>query len=96
MNNYSPAELAAALKAVDRKAAVDVEFKKKALLQPREALQEVMDREVPLGQVLTVFDFDLDFDTAVVAPPPTKSERLRIRLNKIGAMIFPEAAEDGE
>jgi hypothetical protein len=96
MNDYSPAALAAALKAVERKAAVDVEFKKKALLQPREALQEVIDREVPASQVLTVFDFDLDFDTALVTPPPTKSERLRVRLDKIGALIFPEAAEDGE
>lgn len=95
MSQWSPAELAAALQAVDRKAAVDVEFKKKALLQPREALQEVSGREVPPGPVLAIFDFDLDFDTAPLVPPPTKAERLRARLDKIGALIFPEAAESG-
>jgi len=95
MSTWSPAELAAALKAVDYKAAVDAEFKKKALLNPREALQEVSDREVPPGPVLDIFDFDLDFDTVWMAPPPTKSERLRDRLNKLGALIFPEA-DSGE
>ncbi|MDD2901314.1 MAG: hypothetical protein PHU44_02640 [Syntrophales bacterium] len=95
MSNWSPAELTAALEAVDRKAAVDAEFKKKALLQPREALQEATGREVPQGPVLEVFDFDLYFDTAPLAPPPTKAEHLKARLDKIGALIFPEAAESG-
>jgi hypothetical protein len=95
MSNWSPAELAAALQAVDRKAAVEAEFKQKALLQPREALQEVSGREVPAGPVLEVLDFDLNFDTAPVAPPPTKAERLKARLDKIGALIFPEMADSG-
>ncbi|RJR43252.1 MAG: hypothetical protein C4567_05910 [Deltaproteobacteria bacterium] len=95
MSKWTPAELAAALETVNRKAAVDAEFKKKALLQPREALQEACGREVPPGPVLEVFDFDLYYDTAPLAPPPTKAERLKARLEKIGALIFPELAGSG-
>ncbi len=95
MSHWSPSELAAALRAADRKAAVDDEFRKKVLLQPREALQEAGGREVPAGPVLEVFDFDLYFDMAPVAPPPTKAERVKARLDKIGALIFPELAGSG-
>jgi hypothetical protein len=96
MNNWSPTELRAALKAADRKAAVEADFKKEALLNPREALLEVSDREVPTGPILAVFDYDLEFDTVQVTPPPTKSEILRARLTKLGALLFPEASENGE
>jgi hypothetical protein len=95
MSDWSPTEVAAVLQAVDRKAAVDTEFKQKSLLQPREALAEVAGREVPQGPVLTVFDYDLYFDTAPIVPPPTKAEHLRTRLEKIAALIFPEAAGSG-
>jgi hypothetical protein len=95
MHKWSSEELAAALQAVERQAAGDLEFKQKALIQPRQALEEVTAREVPPGPVLSIFDFDLNFDTAPVAPPPTKAERLRARLDKIGALIFPEIGESG-
>lgn len=95
MSNWSAAELADVLQAVDRKAGVDDEFKRKALLQPREALEEVCGREIPAGPVLAVLEFDLYFDTAPLAPPPTKAERLKARLDKIGALIFPELAGSG-
>ncbi len=87
MGSLSAADLAAALEAIELKAAADPKFKRLALLQPRAALQKISGAEVPPGPLLTIIDFDLTWDTASVVPPLSRAQRRRVELQELAALF---------
>lgn len=88
MCSWSEAELAAAMRAIDLKAAADPKFKQLALLHPREALEKVSGHQVSRGLGLTILDYDPAWDAAPVVPALSQAQRRRADLQEIAALFL--------
>jgi hypothetical protein len=85
---WSEAELAAALRAIDLKAAADPKFEQLALLRPREALEQVSRLPVCRGPGLTIFDHDPAWVAAPVVPAMGPVPRRQANLREIAALFL--------
>ena len=88
MVQWTPDELDEAVHRIDKKASMDGEFSKRALLNPDELIREVAGKEAPDGCRLKIIEHAPEYDPSAILPGFSPAERLRKDLREIGRKLF--------